>query len=96
MLYHAILPLISAVIAGLGGLVHTLVYSDIVSALNSGRPPDAANPFAMTDFTLRDLEWSYGKVWAEFHREFPESKLYFSGFVGMGGMLLLRLSFALN
>ena len=91
MLHYAILPIILAVIGGLGGLVNTLVYSEIVSALNSRRSPDDPIPFAMTDLTRKNLEWSYWKVLAEFRRDFPDSRLYLWSSVSLGWMLLLAV-----
>jgi hypothetical protein len=80
---------ILAVCGGLGGLVNTLVYSDIVSALNSKRTPGDSIPFALTDLTRKNWEWSYWKVLREFHREFPDSKLNHWSIVSVGWMFLL-------
>jgi hypothetical protein len=82
-----------AILGGLGGLVNTLLYSDIVAALNTRRPPDDPIPFGITswdDFRKTRIgAWSYWKVLREFRREFPDSKLDYWSIVSAAGMFLL-------
>jgi len=87
--------LILAVLGGLGGFVNTLLYSDIVAALNTKRPLDDQVPFGI--FSWDDLKktgiqgWHYWKVLSEFHREFPRSKLYRWSIVSLVWMFALFL-----
>jgi hypothetical protein len=84
---------ILAVCGGLGGFVNTLLYSDLVAALNSKRPADDQIPFAIIswdDFKKTRIgRWSYWKVLREFHRKFPDSKLYQWSIASAGWMFLL-------
>jgi hypothetical protein len=82
-----------AILGGLGGLVNTLLYADVVAALNTKRSPDDPIPFAVMswdDFKKTRIgAWSYWKVLREFRREFPDSKLYYWSIVSAAWMFLL-------
>jgi hypothetical protein len=86
---------ILAFLTGIGGLVHTLLYSDIVEALNARRPPDDQIPFGIfswDDFKKTHIQgWFYWKALTEFHREFPRSKLYRWSIVSLAWMFVLFL-----
>jgi hypothetical protein len=83
--------IVMALLGGVGGLVNTLLYSEIVAALNTRRPPDDAIPFGVMswDDFKKMHGWWYWKVLTQFHREFPASKLYYWSIVSVGWMLAL-------
>jgi hypothetical protein len=77
-----LVPFVIAFIGGLGGLVNTVVWRDILTIVNRARPVDEQIPFAFT--SLSDVEWAMRnfpfypwKVLNQFHREFPQSRLYY-------------------
>jgi hypothetical protein len=80
-----------AILGGVGGLLNTLLYSDIVAALNARRPPDDAIPFTIMswDEFKKKGRWHYWQVLMQFHREFPDSKLYYWSIVCAAWMFLL-------
>ena len=81
------------ILGGLGGLVNTLLFSDVIAALNTNRSPDDPIPFGLTswdDFKKTRIGgWSYWKVLREFRREFPNNKLCYWSMGSAGWMFLL-------
>jgi hypothetical protein len=88
--------ILAAVIAfsgGMGGLVSTLVWSDILSALNRFRPEEDQIPFAITSLSdvrwlLRNFPFHRWRFLEHFHREFPQSRLYYWYLASFGWMAL--------
>jgi len=72
------IPLLIAAIGGLGGLVATLVYSDMLRAVNRQRPPDNQVPFGLITWGDFVQHWPLRRrrVAKEFRRIRPESHLY--------------------
>ena len=84
-----IVPFVIAFIGGMGALVNTLVWSDILTTVNRSRPVDDQIPFAVT--SLSDVRWAIKnipfhrrKILQQFHREFPQSRLYYWYWASVG------------
>ena len=88
-----LLPFILAAIGGLGGFVDTVVYSDMVAALNALRAPNDQIPFAITDWDalkspLDGGRLTYWHVLRQFRREFPHSRLNAWNVASLAWMLI--------
>jgi hypothetical protein len=88
-----ILAVVIAFFGGLGGLVSTLVWSDILSALNRSRPADNQIPFAITSLNefrwlLKNFPFHRRRFLKDFRRECPQSRLYYWYLASFGWMVL--------
>jgi hypothetical protein len=72
-------PFVLAFVGGWGGVLSTIMWWQIIDLLNTRRPPDDQIPAAL--LTFQDYKkHHHGLVFKhiqEFHRQFPESRLYF-------------------
>lgn len=74
-----LIPLAVLFMGGWGGLLGTVVWWQILDLLNSRRPQDGQIPAAIVTWSDLIKHWPI-PVWRhvqEFHRQFPESRLYF-------------------
>jgi hypothetical protein len=88
-----ILATVIAFFGGMGGLASTLVWSDILSALNRSRPADDQIPFAITTrsdvrWLLKNFQFDRWRFLKDFHHEFPQSRLYYWYLASFGWMAL--------
>jgi hypothetical protein len=86
-----IVPFVIAFIGGIGGLVNTLVWSDILTMVNRSRPVDDQIPIAVTSRSdvqsaMKNFPFRRRKILDQFHREFPQSRLNYWYWASVGWM----------
>lgn len=76
---RGVIPFLIAAIGGLGGLVGTLVWSDMLRAVNRQRPPDNQIPFGLVTWSDFARYWPLRRrpVIQEFRRLHPGSRLHY-------------------
>ena len=103
MPYRVLIPIGLCFIGGWGGLVGTIVWWQIVDALNCKRAASDQIPIAFAsrkDFAwlLENYPYPFWKILKEFRRQYPESRLYLwyiisvvwmFSFIGVGGVVLI-------
>ena len=88
-----------AATGAIGGLTSTLMYQTMVDALNRRRPADDQIP--ATFGSAKDVRWAlanaspYWLVLKEFHRQFPQSRMYFWSIAILVSMFAMFVAVAL-
>lgn len=91
---RALIPFAFAYVGGWGGLFAGIMWWQIVDLLNTRRPPEDQIPVALV--TWKDfIKYEHVPVWKyvrAFHRQFPESRLYFWYWASLAWMFAFFLA----
>jgi hypothetical protein len=89
-----LIPLAIGYLGCWGGVIGTIVWWQIIDLLNTRRPPEDQIPAAIV--TYKDFIKYYPlPVWRhvrDFHRQFPESRLYFWYWASLAWLFTLGLT----